>query len=71
MSSDIFAYVKLLSDSISFHRMIEGFMKNSGVSAYIASAIDAAMVVATGDPHRGTRRRAATTLLHAIQVMQT
>lgn len=45
-------------------------MKNSEVSAYIACAIEAALLVVNTDPHRGTRRRAATTLLHAIQVRQ-
>jgi NO-binding membrane sensor protein with MHYT domain len=43
-------------------------MKNSEVSAYIACAIEAALLVVNTDTHRGTRRRAATTLLHAIQV---
>ena len=45
-------------------------MKNSEVSAYIACAIEASLLVVNTDPHRGTRRRAATTLLHAIQVRQ-
>ena len=45
-------------------------MKNSEVSAYIACAIESALLVMNTDPHRGTRRRAATTLLHAIQVRQ-
>jgi hypothetical protein len=59
----------LLLSSYNFPSLLPpGFLKNSEVSSFIASAVEAAMLVANTDPHRATRRRAATTLLHAIQV---
>lgn len=42
-------------------------MKTNELSAFINSAVDAVLMVVNTDPQRATRRRAAITLLHAIQ----